>query len=405
VNRATLSRVIEGLTNFPPDFHLHPKLKNFVDRRREVAHDAPMDWATAEALSWGSLTLEGTPVRLSGQDVGRGTFSQRHSEFYDFEDGHQYVPLQHLAPDQARFEVVDSPLSEYAVMGFEFGYSLSSPETLTMWEAQFGDFVNGAQIVIDQFISSAETKWGQASGLVLLLPHGYEGQGPEHSSARMERFLQLCAENNMQIVSCTTPAQYFHVMRRQMRGGPENGPIRKPLVIFTPKSLLRHTKATSTVDELTQGGFEPILPDTGVADAKSIKRVLLCSGKVYYDLLQGREARKASHVAIIRVEQLYPFPCSGMRQLLETYPANAEIYWVQEEPRNMGAWIYMKSQLMALLEPSKRFVNYVGRPESAATSSGSLKRHEQEQAQVVEDAFAPTAVSRKPRRMKAVRKK
>jgi 2-oxoglutarate dehydrogenase E1 component len=273
-----------------------------------------------------------------------------------------------------------------------------------MWEAQFGDFVNGAQIVLDQFVSSAETKWGQASGLVLLLPHGYEGQGPEHSSARIERCLQLCAENNMQIANCTTPAQYFHIMRRQMRG-PDGKPIRKPLIIFTPKSLLRHPRATSTLDELTQGGFQPVLADTTATDTKAVNRVIFCSGKVYYDLLQGREARKANHVAIARVEQLYPFPCTAVRQVLETYPASAEVFWVQEEPRNMGPWLYMKSQLMTLLDPSKRFVNYVGRPESAATSSGSAKRHEQEQAQVVEDAFAPKPVARRPRRMKAVRKK
>ena len=280
----------------------------------------PIDWAFGEALAFGTLVLEGTPVRLSGQDSGRGTFSQRHLVFYDSENAQKYTPLQHVSPDQARFEVFDSSLSEYAVLGFEFGYSVADPLTLVLWEAQFGDFANGAQILIDQFISSAESKWGQPSGLVLLLPHGFEGQGPEHSSARIERFLVLCADNNMQVANCTTPAQYFHLLRRQMYGGADRRGVRKPLVIFTPKSLLRHPKAVSTVAELTSGGFREVLPDTAAIDPEQVTRVVFCSGKIYYDLLAAREARQANHVALVRIEQLYPFAESEANDVLLRYP-------------------------------------------------------------------------------------
>ena len=262
MNRQVLERVIHGITQFPENFQLHPKLRGFVDKRREARElDAPVDWAFGEALAFGTLALEGTPVRLSGQDSGRGTFSQRHLAFYDYETGKRYVPLQHIAPDQARFDVVDSSLSEYAVLGFEFGYSLADPLSLTIWEAQFGDFANGAQIMIDQFISCSESKWGQPSGLVMLLPHGYEGQGPEHSSARIERFLTLCAEGNLLVANCTTPAQYFHLLRRQMYGGADRRGMRKPLVVFTPKSLLRHPRAVSALREFTTGGFVEMLDD------------------------------------------------------------------------------------------------------------------------------------------------
>ncbi len=404
ITQEMAEKVIEGITTFPADFHLHPKLKGFVDRRREALTGGPIDWALGEAMAFGSLVADGTPVRLSGQDVGRGTFSQRHTEYFDYEDGHLYIPLKNIAPDQARFEVVDSPLSEYAVMGFEFGYSLGDPETLVMWEAQFGDFVNGAAIVIDQFLSSAETKWGQPSGLVLLLPHGYEGQGPEHSSARIERFLQLCAENNMQVANCTTPAQYFHILRRQPRGA-DGKPLRKPLIIFTPKSILRHPQAVSTLDDLLHGQFMPVLPDEGDLEPAKVTRILFCSGKVYYDLAAARESNGAKHVAIVRVEQMYPFPKTAVQNVLATYPAANEIFWVQEEPSNMGPWWYMKEQLSGVLQETKRVLQYAGRPESAATASGSLKRHEQEQRELAADAFAPKPVIRKPRRMKAVRKK
>ena len=404
ISTSTAEQVINGLTSFPAGFHLHPKLKAWMDKRREVLSGAPLDWAMGEAVAFGSLVLEGTPVRLSGQDVGRGTFSQRHLELYDVENGSVHLPMQHLAPTQAPFEVWDSSLSEFAVMGFEFGVSLGDPNTLVIWEAQFGDFVNGAQIILDQFVSSAETKWGQPSGLVLLLPHGYEGQGPEHSSARIERFLQLSAENNMIVGNCTTPAQYFHVLRRQMRGGANGGPLCKPLVLFTPKSLLRSAKAVSRIDELTSNRFHEVLDDTTV-DPKAVKRVLFCSGKVYYDLVAGRDTRKTNDVAIVRVEQMYPFPQREIEAVLGRFSPQAEVYWVQEEPRNMGPWRFMLEHFMSVLEPTKRMIRYAGRPEYASPAAGTLKRHEQEQAELVNDAFAPTPVTRPPRRLRIVRKK
>jgi 2-oxoglutarate dehydrogenase E1 component len=406
VNRQVLERVIRGITHFPENFHLHPKLRGFVDKRQDVlAKDGPIDWAFGEALAFGTLVLEGTAVRLSGQDSGRGTFSQRHLAFYDSELGKRYVPMQHISPDQARFDVYDSSLSEYAVLGFEFGYSVADPLTLVIWEAQFGDFVNGAQIMIDQFISSAEMKWGQPSGLVMMLPHGYEGQGPEHSSARIERFLTLCAENNMLVTNCTTPAQYFHLLRRQMYGGPDRRGTRKPLVIFTPKSLLRHPRAVSTLHDLTTGGFGEILSDMQ-ADPPAVSRVVFCSGKVYYDLLAAREERKAGHVALIRVEQLYPFAADQARDILARYPAGAEVVWAQEEPRNMGPWRFMQEHIQPLLDATRRQVRYVGRPESASPASGSAKRHQQELAEILNDALTPGAISQTKRvRLVARRKK
>ena len=404
VSREMAEQVIQGLTTTPADFHLHPKLKGFMDKRREALSGGPIDWAFGEALAFGSLVVEGTPVRLSGQDVGRGTFSQRHSELYDVEDGRKYVPLMNLAPDQASFGVWDSSLSEFAVMGFEFGVTLAEPETLVLWEGQFGDFVNGAQIIIDQFLSSAETKWGQPSGLVLLLPHGYEGQGPEHSSARIERFLQLCAENNLQVGNCTTPAQYFHVLRRQMRGGANGEPILKPLILFTPKSLLRHPKAVSHLDDFTNGVFQEVIDDATV-QAQNVSRILFCSGKVYYDLIAGREERKAANVAIVRTEMMYPFPQAQIEAILNKYPAAAEVYWVQEEPRNMGPWRFMLESMQGVLETSKRSLHYAGRPESASPAAGTTKRHEQEQSELVSDAFAPRPVTRKPKRVRIVAKR
>ena len=405
VDRETLQRVVEGITVFPPEFHVHPKLAGSLGKRREILNGAPMDWATAETLAFGSLVLEGTPVRLSGQDSGRGTFSQRHLELYDSENGERFIPLRHLSRNQARFDVFDSSLSEYAVMGFEFGYSVADPLTLVLWEAQFGDFANGAQILIDQFISSAESKWGQPSGLVLLLPHGYEGQGPEHSSARIERFLQLCAENNMQVVNATTPAQYFHVLRRQMHGGADRRGIRKPLIIFTPKRMLRHPKAVSKLDDLMTGSFHEILDDPAALDPARVTRVLMCSGQVYYDLLAAREERKIDHVAITRLEQMYPFPSSGVEAILARYPASADLVWVQEEPRNMGAWRFVQEQMQTILEHSRRAIRYIGRVESASTSSGSLKRHQQEQAEIVELSFAAEIRSAVGRRRNARRRR
>ena len=405
----TLTKVIEGCTNFPEDFHLHPKLKTLVDKRREALNGGAIDWGFAETLAFGSLVLEGTPVRLSGEDVSRGTFTQRHLEFSDYQTGEGYVPVQHLDPRQAKFEVIDSLLSEYAVMGFEFGYSVADPLTLVLWEAQFGDFVNGGQIIIDQFLVSAESKWNQPSGLVLLLPHGFEGQGPEHSSARIERFLQLCAENNMQVCNCTTPAQYFHLLRRQMYCGQDRRGLRKPLVIFTPKFLLRYAKASSRLEELTSGAFQEVIGDSNHV-GQQVKRILLCSGKVYYDLINKREELGRSDVAILRVEQLYPFPLQRLTDILRRYSDTAELFWVQEEPENMGAWAFMEEQMQSIINPGgnggpiKRQLRYVGRPNAASPAAGAHKVHTDQQAAITDEAFAVTpGVVRKARRL--VRKK
>ncbi len=400
IDSGTLAKVVEGVTSFPENFHLHPKLRAFTGKRKEALEKGgPIDWAFAETLAFGSLVLEGTPIRLSGQDSGRGTFSQRHLVFYDSETGRALVPLKHLAPEQARFDVFDSSLSEYAVLGFEFGYSVADPLTLVLWEAQFGDFVNGAQIMIDQFIASAESKWGQPSGLVLLLPHGYEGQGPEHSSARIERFLTLCAEQNMQVCNCTTPAQYFHLLRRQMLGGRDRRGVRKPLIVFTPKSLLRHVKAVSTVGDLTSGGFREVLPDTAT-DPAAVTRVVFCSGKVYYDLIAAREERRVNHVAIVRLEQLYPFPAEQITAVLADYPGASELVWAQEEPKNMGPWRFV-NELFAnelrqpLGPPNRRTLRYAGRAESASPATGSHKRHQQELADMLTEALMPAAMGEK----------
>ena len=400
ISREMAQTILEGLATFPPDFHLHPKLQGFVDKRKEILHGASIDWATGEALAFGSLVLEGTPVRLSGQDSGRGTFSQRHLEFSDYESGKSYIPMQHLATPQGRFNVIDSSLSEYAVMGFEFGYSVADPWTLVLWEAQFGDFANGAQIMIDQFIASAETKWSQPSGLVLLLPHGFEGQGPEHSSARMERFLQLCGENNMQIVNASTPGQYFHLLRRQMYAGTDRRGVRKPLIVFTPKRMLRDPRAVSSLEEITSGRFEEVIPDLSGLDASRVTRVLFCCGQIYYDLAAARKDR--NHVAICRLEQLYPFASDKVKDVMARYPAATEVAWVQEEPRNMGAWRSVQENFQAVIEGSKRVLRYVGRPEAASPAAGSLKRHQQEQADLVENAFAQEIKKPATRRKKAV---
>jgi 2-oxoglutarate dehydrogenase E1 component len=407
VNLEELDQVTRGMTQFPENFHLHPKLRGFVDKRRDViAKNGTVDWAFGEALAFGTLVVEGTPVRLSGQDSGRGTFSQRHLAFYDAENGARYVPMQHLTPQQGKFDVVDSSLSEYAVLGFEFGYSMADPLTMVIWEAQFGDFANGAQIMIDQFISTSEQKWGQPTSLVMLLPHGFEGQGPEHSSARIERFMTLCAENNMLVCNATTPAQYFHMLRRQMYGGTDRRGMRKPLIVFTPKSLLRHPRAVSTLHDFTSGGFSEILGDSLVADASRVSRVVFCSGKIYYDMLAAREERKADHVALIRVEQLYPFAADQARDILARYPATAEVVWAQEEPRNMGPWRALRENIQPLLDESRREIRYVGRPESASPATGSGKRHQQEQAEIVNDALTPGAISQTTRvRVVARRKK
>jgi 2-oxoglutarate dehydrogenase E1 component len=373
IGRDLIEQVVAGIIRFPDTFTVHPKLNGFNDKRRDaLAKNGNIDWAFAEALAFGSLVLEGTPVRLSGQDSGRGTFSQRHLAFYDYETGEKYIPLRHLSPTQAKFDVFDSSLSEYGVLGFEFGYSLADPQSLVLWEAQFGDFSNGAQIMIDQFITCSESKWGVTSGLVMLLPHGYEGQGPEHSSARIERYLELAACDNMRVANCTTPAQYFHILRRQIKDSQ-----RKPLVIFTPKSLLR--TAFSSFDEITNGEFREIIEDT--VSPAAVKRIVFCSGKVYYDLLAARTKQAANHVALIRVEQIYPFAYDQIRDAVQRYSPDADLVWVQEEPRNMGPWRFVSSRF-------PRPIRYIGRAENPSPSTGSKKRHDQEQADLVNEALA-----------------
>jgi 2-oxoglutarate dehydrogenase E1 component len=373
--------LLEAQTKLPSHFHPHPKIKKILDGRKQMAKgEAPLDWAAGEALAFASLAVKGQRIRLTGQDAGRGTFSHRHSVLHDYENGHTYMPLQHLAPDQAPVHIYNSPLSEIGVLGFEYGYSLDYPDGLVLWEAQFGDFWNVAQVIVDQFIASAEDKWGRLSGLVLLLPHGFEGQGPEHSSARLERFLMLGAEDNIQVTNPTTPAQYFHLLRRQALRA-----WRKPLVVMTPKSLLRHPEVVSTLQEVESGSFQPIIPDP-LAPEK-VERVLLCSGKVYYDLKKHREEQKRENVAIIRVEQLYPLHQDTLEKLLSAYAPETPVFWVQEEPENMGAWRFMLAQFGPRLFNRHPFAG-VTRPASASPATGSASMHKKEQAELVQNAFA-----------------
>jgi 2-oxoglutarate dehydrogenase E1 component len=376
-----LQQIVDGLTRVPENFEVLPKVKRTVlDRRREVFEaGGPYEWHYAEALAFGSLLLEGTPVRLSGQDSRRGTFSTRHAFIYDAKTGQPYMPLFHLAPDQARICIYNSLLSEAAVLGFDYGYSLDYPNMLCLWEAQFGDFANGAQTIIDQFIVPAESKWQRPSGIVMLLPHGYEGQGPEHSSARLERFLQACAEDNIQVCNLTTSAQYFHVLRRQMKRD-----FVKPLIIMTPKSLLRSEQASSRTEDFTSGAFSEILGSPEVGPPEKMKRVILCTGKVYYDLLNYRDAEKITNAAIVRVEQLYPLAEAKLREIVKAFPKNAKLIWCQEESQNMGAWAFMEPRLWALFG---RTIIYAGRNASASPAVGSLVLHKREQAQLIADAF------------------
>ena len=393
VKLKTLSHIGKVLTEAPTEFNLHRTVRRLLAAKRKIIESGEnIDWATAEALAFGSLLLEGFPVRLSGQDSARGTFSQRHCQFIDQIDEHTYTPLNSLDRKQARFEVVNSALSEAAVLGFEYGYSLAEPRGLIMWEAQFGDFANGAQVIIDQFISSGESKWLRMSGLVMLLPHGFEGQGPEHSSARLERYLQLCAEDNMQVANCTTPANYFHILRRQL-----HRKFRKPLVLMTPKSLLRHKRCVSSLADMGPGSsFHRLLWDDGdgnrdiLAPDDKIRRVVLCSGKVYYDLLEQREKAKKKGVYLLRMEQLYPFPKAALSKELVRFP-NADIIWCQEEPQNMGAWWYVMPRLEQVLGKIGHKTGrprYIGRPESASTAAGSTAAHQKEQAALVSKALA-----------------
>ncbi|MEN3975684.1 2-oxoglutarate dehydrogenase E1 component [Emcibacter sp. SYSU 3D8] len=390
----TLRRLIEVLTTAPEDFNVHRTLQRQLDRKRETLESGTgIDWATAEALAFGSLLDEGFGVRLSGQDSGRGTFSQRHAVFTDQVTGDRYTPLDHVR-DDAKFEVIDSMLSEAAVMGFEYGFTLAEPNTLVLWEAQFGDFANGAQVIIDQFVAAGELKWLRMSGLVLLLPHGFEGQGPEHSSARLERYLQMCAEDNWQVANCTTPANYFHILRRQM-----HREFRKPLVLMTPKSLLRHKLCVSHLSDMARGtSFHRIMWDHAQTEKEGygklkpddqITRVVICSGKVYYDLLEEREARKLSDVYLMRIEQLYPFPGDSLQEELERFP-HAKVIWCQEEPQNMGAWTFVEPFIEKTLEDLDHFVKrpvYVGRPAAASPATGLLSRHKEQQARIVHDAL------------------
>jgi 2-oxoglutarate dehydrogenase E1 component len=374
----------ERFTEVPGHFKLHRAVTRIIEQRREMANGKlPMDWGFAETLAYASLVDEGHPVRLSGQDSERGTFFHRHAVIHDQKTDEKFVPLQHIRAGQASFLAVNSILSEEAVLGFEYGFSSSEPNALVVWEAQFGDFANGAQVVIDQFITSCEAKWGRLCGLVLLLPHGYDGQGPEHSSARLERYLQLAAEENIQVCVPSTPAQCFHLLRRQVLRR-----YRKPLVVMSPKSLLRHRLATSTLPEITHGRFEPVMHEVDPLDPKGVDRVLVCSGKVYFDLLEARRAHKIQDTAIVRVEQLYPFPVEEMDTALAAYPNALDVVWVQEEPRNQGAWVYLLARLhlfSRLHEPQQ--LRLVARPYSASPAVGYSSKHLQQQQALVDEAL------------------
>jgi 2-oxoglutarate dehydrogenase E1 component len=387
VGIATLKRIGTALTRVPAGFEVHPRIARQLEAKREVLESGEgIDWTTGEALAFGSLLLEGHRVRFSGEDSQRGTFSQRHAVLVDQVNQNEYVPLNNIAREQARIEIYNSLLSEAGVLGFEYGYTLADPRTLVLWEAQFGDFANGAQVVIDQFLASGESKWLRMSGLTLLLPHGYEGQGPEHSSARIERYLQLCAERNMCVANLTTPANYFHALRRQVKRN-----FRKPLVIFTPKSLLRHKLAVSSLDEMDEGSaFRFVIPEAdAIAPPDQVRRVVLCSGKVYYDLLTERRESGKNDVAILRLEQIYPFPERTLTSAIAPYP-NAELVWCQEEPENAGAWLFLDRRLEKVLigiGGKAQRPRYVGRDASASPATGSARVHAAEQAALVAAAL------------------
>jgi 2-oxoglutarate dehydrogenase E1 component len=399
VDMGRLRALGKAITSYPSDWVLHPRVLAMMQaRERMVSGDLALDWGAAETLAYASLVQEGFPVRLTGQDSGRGTFFHRHAVLHDQATGRRYVPLQHLATNQPTFTVTDSVLSEEAVMGFEYGFSTTEPHCLTIWEAQFGDFSNGAQVIIDQFISSGEAKWGRLSGLTLFLPHGYEGQGAEHSSARLERFLQLCAEFNMQVCVPSTPAQMFHMLRRQMVR-----PLRKPLIVMTPKSLLRHPLSVSRLEELSGGGFYPVIDEIDDIKASAVTRVVLCSGKVYFDLLKSRREVKADSVAIVRLEQLYPFPSDEYEAILRKYENAREIVWCQEEPQNQGGWYQIRHRLQSKLGPKDELL-YAGRAGAAAPATGIPALHEQQQKNLVDAALQgvpPEETSRQTMRLPA----
>jgi len=378
---AVAKEVVEAIgnahANTPEGFTVHPKLAQLLQKRTEMSREGGVDWGFGELIAFGSLLLEGINVRLTGQDSGRGTFVQRHASFFDRETGREWMPLSYVSEQQARFQVYNSLLSEFAALGFEYGYSVEEPDSLTLWEAQFGDFVNGAQTITDEFISSGDQKWMQQSSLVMLLPHGYEGQGPDHSSARIERFLQLCAENNMTVAQPSTPASHFHLLRRQAYTKPK-----RPLIVFTPKSMLRLKAASSSVEDFTSGSFLPLINDQQGLEPQNVKRILFCSGKVYWDLLAESQKRGAGDTAIVRLEQLYPTPVEEMKKAIEQFPG-AQLRWVQDEPANQGPWSYM-----GLFMP-RYGINFqvISRPASASPATGSAKRHAAEQADLIARAF------------------
>jgi len=378
----TLQQLATKLTTLPEGLAIHSRVMKIVeDRRKMTAGAQPLDWGYAETLAYATLVHAGHPVRLSGQDCGRGTFSHRHSVLHSQTDHEAYVPLRQIGNDKANFLVIDSVLSEEAVLAFEYGYATADPNSLVIWEGQFGDFANGAQVVIDQFISSGETKWGRLCGLTMLLPHGYEGQGPEHSSARLERFMQLCAEDNMQVVVPSTPAQCYHMLRRQVLR-----PMRKPLIVMSPKSLLRHRLAVSTLEDLADGRFQPVIDETEKFDPASVERVVLCSGKVYYDLLEQRQSEGLTNVALIRMEQLYPFPYDEMKGILEQYSSASSVVWCQEEPRNQGAWRANRHRIERCFKAGFP-VEFCGRPPSASPAVGYANEHQKQQQQLVAEAL------------------
>ena len=384
VTLTKLNQIVKVLTSVPGDFTPNPKLARLLEQRRKMLDGkGHVDWGMGELLAFASLALEGRHVRLTGQDVCRGTFTHRHAVWFDYNDNRRFDPMNALAATQGYVHVANSALSEAGCVGFEFGYSVADPDSLVVWEAQFGDFVNGAQIIIDQFLSASEAKWKQCSGLVLLLPHGYEGQGPEHSSARPERFLQLCGNLNLQVAFPTTPAQHFHALRRQL-----HREFRKPLVLMTPKSLLRDPLCVSACDDFEKGVFQEVLDDTSIQNREKIERAIFCSGKIYYDLLKARESDKTyAHVPLIRLEQLYPFPYQRVEKLLEAYPRLSEIVWAQEEPQNMGSWQFVRGRLLEVIKPNQK-LTYVGRKNSGTPAEGYLKAHEAEQKRIIQDAFA-----------------
>ncbi|HEX8708768.1 MAG TPA: 2-oxoglutarate dehydrogenase E1 component, partial [Pyrinomonadaceae bacterium] len=389
VDAETIHRLAQHISIVPEGFNINPKMVGQLARRARMGEgQAPMDWAFAEAMAFGSLVLEGTRVRLSGQDSGRGTFSQRHAVMYDTQTGKAWTPLSELRSERdphAEFDVYNSSLSEEGVLGFEYGYSVVARDALVLWEAQFGDFGNGAQVIIDQYIAASEDKWQQRSRLAMLLPHGYEGQGPEHSNARLERYLQLCAENNLQVCYPSTPAQYFHLLRRQARQQ-----TLRPLVVMTPKSLLRLPAASSPRDQLTGGGFQPVMDDAEIVNREAVKRIVLCSGKVFYDLALARQKSGDERVAILRLEQFYPFPERRLRELFKSYPNAAQLVWAQEEPKNMGGWNFVEPRLMNMLPGCERPF-YVGRAASASPATGSYTIHEMEQRRLVDQALTEDA--------------